>query len=169
MTTKKHGKSGNRLCIIKPVWAPLKEIPSGEVDSARPISSWILLNLVVVFVTGPSEIIRAAYGFLTNNYEDGDKIYIFGFPRGAYVARSIAGLVADHGLLTKRGMDNFHAVYETFYNYGQEIPDVYADMRERQSIMIPSQEGVDMTTTDAGLRPVPPHTVEVVGVFDTVA
>jgi uncharacterized protein (DUF2235 family) len=151
------------------VWAPLKEIPSGEVDSARPISSWILLNLVVVFGTGLSEIVRAAYGFLANNYEYGDKIYTFSFSRGAYVARSIVGLVADHGLLTKRGMDNFHAVYETFYNYDQEIPDVYADMRERQSIMIPSQEGVDMTTKDAGLKPVPPHAVEVVGVFDTVA
>jgi uncharacterized protein (DUF2235 family) len=92
---------------------------------------------------------------LANNYEDGDKIYVFGFSRGAYVARSIAGLVADHGLLTKRGMDNFHAVYETFYKYGGEIPDNYADLR-------------DITMKDAGLRQVPPHTVEVIGVFDTV-
>jgi hypothetical protein len=138
---KKHGKSGNRLCIIKPVWAPLKEMPSREVDSApHNIIIEYLLNLVSVFGTGLSEIARAAYGFLANNYEDGDKIYIFGLSRGAYVARSIAGLVADHGLLTKRGMDNFHAVYEIFYNYGKEIPDNYADIRARKTILIPALE-----------------------------
>lgn len=127
-----------------------------------------MLNPVVVFGTGLSEIVRAAYGFLANNYEDGDKIYIFGFSRGAYVARSIAGLVADHGLLTKRGMDNFHAVYETFYKYGGEIPDNYADLRDRKTIKILARGKKLITTKEAGLRPVPPHTIEVVGVFDTV-
>lgn len=131
----------------------------------------VLLNLAVVFGTGLSEIVRAAYGFLANNYDDGDKIYIFGFSRGAYIARSIAGLVADHGLLTKRGMDNFHAVYETFYKYDRDpAPDsIYADIRKRKPAKITAQGGGDISTTDAGLRPVPPHTVEVVGVFDTVA
>lgn len=77
--------------------------------------------------------------------------------------------MADHGLLTKRGMDNFHAVYETFHNFALDGPDTYADLRERKPIMIPTRDGGNITTKDAGLRPLPPHTVEVVGVFDTVA
>ncbi len=43
----------------------------------------------------------AAYRFLAQNYEPGDEIFIFGFSRGAYTARSVAGMVGRVGLLTK--------------------------------------------------------------------
>ena len=39
------------------------------------------------------------YRFLANNYVSGDEIYLFGFSRGAYTARSLAGLVGLTGLL----------------------------------------------------------------------
>lgn len=37
--------------------------------------------------------IARAYEFLCLNYEPGDRIFIFGFSRGAYTARSLAGLL----------------------------------------------------------------------------
>lgn len=43
----------------------------------------------------------ACYRFLAQNYEDGDEIFIIGFSRGAYTARSVAGMVGRVGLLTK--------------------------------------------------------------------
>jgi uncharacterized protein (DUF2235 family) len=43
----------------------------------------------------------ASYRFLAQNYEPDDEIFIFGFSRGAYTARSVAGMVARVGLLTK--------------------------------------------------------------------
>ena len=43
----------------------------------------------------------AAYRFLAQNYEPGDEIFIIGFSRGAYTARSVAGMVGRVGLLTK--------------------------------------------------------------------
>jgi uncharacterized protein (DUF2235 family) len=43
----------------------------------------------------------ACYRFLAQNYEPGDEIFIFGFSRGAYTARSVAGMVARVGLLTR--------------------------------------------------------------------
>ena len=43
----------------------------------------------------------ACYRFLAQNYEPGDQIFIVGFSRGAYTARSVAGMVARVGLLTK--------------------------------------------------------------------
>ena len=43
----------------------------------------------------------ACYRFLAQNYEPGDEIFILGFSRGAYTARSVAGMVASVGLLTK--------------------------------------------------------------------
>jgi hypothetical protein len=43
----------------------------------------------------------ACYRFLAQNYEPGDEIFILGFSRGAYTARSAAGMLASVGLLTK--------------------------------------------------------------------
>ncbi len=43
----------------------------------------------------------ASYRFLAQNYEPGDEIFILGFSRGAYTARSVAGMVGRVGLLTK--------------------------------------------------------------------
>jgi uncharacterized protein (DUF2235 family) len=45
--------------------------------------------------------VRTAYRFLALNYEVGDEIYIFGFSRGAYTARSVAGMIGYVGLLTR--------------------------------------------------------------------
>jgi hypothetical protein len=46
--------------------------------------------------------VRAAYDWLVENYNDGDDVYIFGFSRGAYTARSLVGFIDTCGLL-KRG------------------------------------------------------------------
>jgi uncharacterized protein (DUF2235 family) len=43
----------------------------------------------------------ACYRFLAQNYEPGDEIFIIGFSRGAYTARSVGGMVGRVGLLTK--------------------------------------------------------------------
>ena len=40
-----------------------------------------------------------AYSFLVKYYEPGDKIFLFGFSRGAYSCRALAGLVHSVGLL----------------------------------------------------------------------
>ncbi len=48
--------------------------------------------------------VLAGYRFLSLNYEPGDEIYVFGFSRGAYTARSLAGMVAKVGLLTRRAL-----------------------------------------------------------------
>jgi uncharacterized protein (DUF2235 family) len=43
-----------------------------------------------------------AFRFLIFNYTVGDEIYIFGFSRGAYTARSFAGLLRNCGILRRR-------------------------------------------------------------------
>jgi uncharacterized protein (DUF2235 family) len=48
---------------------------------------------------GLDENIARAYEWLVENYNVGDEIFIFGFSRGAYTARSLAGLVAKLGIL----------------------------------------------------------------------
>ncbi|KAG8756993.1 hypothetical protein FRC11_004879 [Ceratobasidium sp. 423] len=51
--------------------------------------------------------IRDAYNFIAQNYTEGDRIYLFGFSRGAYTARKVAGLICRLGLLSRRQMGKF--------------------------------------------------------------
>lgn len=44
--------------------------------------------------------VRSAYRFLMQYYQNGDSIYIFGFSRGAYSARVLAGMLHKVGLLS---------------------------------------------------------------------
>jgi hypothetical protein len=43
--------------------------------------------------------VMGGYEFLMENYQEGDKICIFGFSRGAYTARALAGMIQKAGLL----------------------------------------------------------------------
>ncbi|MGA7994962.1 MAG: DUF2235 domain-containing protein [Bradyrhizobium sp.] len=49
---------------------------------------------------GLDDNVLAAYDFLVRNYEDGDDIFLFGFSRGAYTVRVLAGLVHKVGLVS---------------------------------------------------------------------
>jgi uncharacterized protein (DUF2235 family) len=51
------------------------------------------------FGKGVNANIRNCYEWLVRNYSTGDHIYIFGFSRGAYIARSLAGFIERCGLL----------------------------------------------------------------------
>ena len=53
------------------------------------------------FGRGLSRNIREAYEFLSLNYEVGDKVFLFGFSRGAFTVRSLAGMICRCGLLER--------------------------------------------------------------------
>lgn len=65
----------------------------------------ILQILGGVFGFGLASNVRALYQFLCENYQppsaiyEGDRIYIFGFSRGAFTARLLAGLITHCGIL----------------------------------------------------------------------
>lgn len=51
------------------------------------------------FGAGVNENVIQAYEWLIENYNPDDEIFIFGFSRGAFTARSIAGFLSKYGLL----------------------------------------------------------------------
>jgi len=53
---------------------------------------------------GLAENVIEAYNFIVLNYQPGDEIFCFGFSRGAYTARAVAGLVGDIGVLEPADM-----------------------------------------------------------------
>jgi uncharacterized protein (DUF2235 family) len=72
---------------------------------------------------GLSEHIREAYAFIANNYRerstdnpDPDEIFLLGFSRGAFTARSLAGFIGYVGLLTRKGMENFYEIFKDYEN-----------------------------------------------------
>jgi uncharacterized protein (DUF2235 family) len=58
--------------------------------------------------------VQQAYRFLALNYEIGDRIMMFGFSRGAYTVRSLAGLVSLVGLLRKGDLDQMPRVWDYY-------------------------------------------------------
>ncbi|KAK6540229.1 hypothetical protein TWF694_009045 [Orbilia ellipsospora] len=66
---------------------------------------------------GLSEHVREAFVFISNNFHIQDEIFILGFSRGAFTARSIASLIGRIGVLTRRGMENFGKIYEDYINF----------------------------------------------------
>ncbi|PUB13193.1 DUF2235 domain-containing protein [Yoonia sediminilitoris] len=54
---------------------------------------------------GLTDIIQEAYRNLVFAYQPGDEIYIFGFSRGAFAARSLAGLIRSSGIPSRAKLD----------------------------------------------------------------
>ena len=50
---------------------------------------------------GIDKNIQDCYRFVVHNYEPGDALYLFGFSRGAYTVRSLAGLIRNCGILRR--------------------------------------------------------------------
>lgn len=54
------------------------------------------LDLAIAHI---GENILTAYEWLSDRYHDGDKIFLFGFSRGAYQVRALAGMIHEVGLI----------------------------------------------------------------------
>ncbi|KAG1750348.1 uncharacterized protein EDB91DRAFT_1046109, partial [Suillus paluster] len=53
----------------------------------------------LAFAHNISRTIMHAYRWLSDKYRDGDKIFLFGFSRGAYQVRALAGMIHEVGLI----------------------------------------------------------------------
>jgi uncharacterized protein (DUF2235 family) len=67
---------------------------------------------------GIDENVRSAYLFIAQNYVPGDEIFLFGFSRGAYTARSLAGFIGACGILKRQTLSDL----PTAWTYYRESP-----------------------------------------------
>src|SRR5687768_3222241 len=100
------------------------------------------------FGVGLSRNIVDAYRFLVETYEPDDELFLFGFSRGAFTARSLAGLVHNSGVLRR--------------DHADRIPEAWALYRDR----IEQPNGAAATLFRRSYA----HETEIrfVGVWDTV-
>lgn len=65
---------------------------------------------------GLGDIIISCYGWLANHYEPGDAIYVFGYSRGAYTVRSLAGMIRKCGMLRRDAKVNVRWAFDFYRN-----------------------------------------------------
>lgn len=99
---------------------------------------------------GLSANVLEAYRFLSHTYQEGDNVYVFGFSRGAFTARSLCGFLAASGLLRAEHCDR--KTEERAWAYYRTLP------KERY----PAEKASLGQLTHAAMR------VRFLGVFDTV-
>ncbi|KAG1893572.1 uncharacterized protein F5891DRAFT_1258621 [Suillus fuscotomentosus] len=54
---------------------------------------WLSSKVDLLIAWNLESVILAAYRWISENYQDGDRIYLFGFSSGAYLARALTGMI----------------------------------------------------------------------------
>ncbi|CAE6445853.1 unnamed protein product [Rhizoctonia solani] len=84
------------------------------------IAAKISQTLDAMVASGLGNHVRAGYEFLMQNYSDGDRISLFGFSRGAYTARALAGMLHKVGLLPAYNNEQVPFAYNMFKRDDEE-------------------------------------------------
>ncbi|KAJ1304274.1 hypothetical protein OPQ81_005434 [Rhizoctonia solani] len=84
------------------------------------ITSRISQTLDTMIASGLGDHVRAGYEFLMQNCNDGDRISLFGFSRGAYTARALAGMLHKVGLLPACNSEQVPFAYNMFKRDDEE-------------------------------------------------
>jgi len=123
------------------------------------------------FGEGLEDIIVETYLSLAFVYEDGDEIYIFGFSRGAFAARRLAGFISVAGIVSRRHAERAREGFRLYYRApGDDAPQAEKDSHADQARAFRIRYGKgtrDETGARRAIDRAPPITY--VGVFDTVA
>ena len=102
--------------------SPGKHVQIAYYDNGVGTSNFRPLRMLGgIFGIGLARNVRRLYAFLCRNYQPNDRIYCFGFSRGAFTIRILVGLITSQGILNTNG--------ETALSY--QIQDVYREFRRQ--------------------------------------
>lgn len=102
--------------------------------------------------TGISNNILQAYEFIIKNYRQGDQLFLFGFSRGAFTVRSLAGLIRNCGILKPEFINKINQAYNIY-----KSRNPIKKPNEKESILFRKSYAVENITQ-----------IEFIGIFDTV-
>lgn len=103
-----------------------------------------------------------AWLFINLNYEPGDEIFLFGFSRGAYTVRSLAGLLRKIGILRRAHVDKARDGIELY-----RARDIGADSPQTERFRVAHAIAWPRLTTPFTAPPVDLR-IRYLGVWDTV-
>ncbi len=114
-----------------------------------------------IFGYGIDDMLTLAYQWLVENYSGNDEIFIFGFSRGAFAARSLSGLISRCGVLKLGAPLSINQLYAR-YRRGNDALSIH-------ELIEPGRDHATFTNEERWLvrysNPVP---VKFTGVWDTV-
>lgn len=101
------------------------------------------------FATTFDAHVIAGYRFIMRYYKEGDKIYMFGFSRGAFTARFLARMIYRVGLLSEGNEEMVPFAYDLYQQYEQgKIDAPEHEAKEASQAARPASEGVTRTEND---------------------
>lgn len=111
--------------------------------------------------------VKQAYQFLAQAYQPGDEIYLFGFSRGAFTARSVAGMIRKCGIVEDTSTEGINRAFDLYRKRGKrnhpDAPHIRAARREMSPRFATSD--TDMAWRGDTSRLV---AISYLGVWDTV-
>ncbi len=131
----------------------------GSPNATNPVTSAWSRAMGLAFGAGFRDNVIDAYRYLMEVYNDnggngnGDEVYIFGFSRGAYTARALAGLLHGYGLLCRGNEGHIPYAWRLYA----------AQHEDRKKQTVDADEAFKETYSHAGFN------IQFVGVFDTVS
>jgi uncharacterized protein (DUF2235 family) len=150
--------STNVLKLARAILPTDKNGLTQAIEYVRGIGTGNVIDKLIGGVSGKgiSSNILQAYQFISNNFRRGDLIFLFGFSRGAYTARSLSGFINYFGILKKE----YQHMLPNFYNLYQRTSKTELLAAANQY-----RDKIDRDHEDPERRCIPIHFL---GVWDTV-
>ncbi|HYC52322.1 MAG TPA: DUF2235 domain-containing protein [Gemmatimonadaceae bacterium] len=121
-------------------------------DGVGARGSWFNRVLSGATGLGLSRNVRNLYTWIVEEYRPGDELYFFGFSRGAFTVRSLAGLIRNCGILR--------------LEHATRVDEAYAMYRDRSEPKSPNgREAVAFRSQFSHALETP---IKCIGVWDTV-
>jgi uncharacterized protein (DUF2235 family) len=95
--------------------SPGNHVQIGYYDNGVGTSNFRPLALLGgIFGIGLKANVLRLYGFLCRNYQPNDRIYLFGFSRGAFTIRLLVGLITSQGILQSGDADLSYQIRDAY-------------------------------------------------------
>ena len=107
------GQAPTQLVYYDPGVGTANEFPADGLFSKARNKARQLAGLALGSGVFPN--MAEAYRFLVNTYQRGDRIYLFGFSRGAFTARAVAGMINMYGLIHTEGLPLIETLVRTYF------------------------------------------------------
>jgi uncharacterized protein (DUF2235 family) len=130
-----------------------------------------------VFGFGLKRNVIAIYSFCCRNFDEGDRIYCFGFSRGSFTIRIVAGMIASQGLVAyhdneadlARFAADAYRRYRRRFTGGilKYLGKAHIDLRDIRDRVIRGWRKLRGQKVEAP-RPVEVESIQFVGIWDTV-
>ncbi|EIM20764.1 hypothetical protein WALSEDRAFT_60835 [Wallemia mellicola CBS 633.66] len=117
-STDRVGVDSNILHLLRSIESVDKRTRPATMQYAHHttahFSNSLVSQILGVAYQGFANLLFELYSFISMNYSEGDEIFIFGFSKGAYMARILAAILNDVGVLPRDDVRQFFVILKAY-------------------------------------------------------